>query len=52
MKYLNDVIVRIFSIGPDPEGDQDVVVVLPQAGDRLLPVEPLLIPEIRNYLFF
>jgi len=48
---LNNVIIRVFPIRPNPEGNQDVVVVLAKLGDGFLPVEAFLVPGINEKWF-
>ena len=43
---LDNVVVRVLDVRPDPDGDQDVVVELPQLRDGLHPVEGVSVPAV------
>ena len=44
---LDNIIIRIFAIRTDPNGDQNIVVELPQFGNGFLPIKGLIVPISR-----
>lgn len=45
-QYLDNVVVRVLDVWADPDGDEDVIVELPQVRDGLHPVEVVLVPVL------